>query len=345
MRPFRFAIIGTSGIAEMHWRCLQAEEGAEVVCFLASTPERARRAATKFGLPVYSLFEDMVSHHDLDAVSICTASGNHLEPTIRCVQHGLHVICEKPLEITVSRGREMVRAAKHAGVILAGIFQNRFNPNFQRLKLAVHRDDFGTLLKGSAYINWYRDQSYYAESPWKGTLKGDGGAALINQGIHTIDLLLQIMGEPVKVFAKTQTRIHDIEGEDLASAIITFENGAIGVIEGSTALYPGYPERLEIFGSKGSAILSGGTIVAWHEKGVSEDDKHESHSEKMGSGSSDPTGIEATLHKAQFQNFVAAIAGTTEPAVTGNDMLQALNLIEHIYLSSNEGREVDINPL
>ncbi len=188
---------------------------------------------------------------------------------------------------------------------LGVVFQNRFNEDYIRLKKAVSKGELGRLLMGNAYIKWFRDENYYASSQWKGTLKGDGGGALINQGIHTIDLLLDIMGEAESVYGQVKTALYDIEGEDLGTAVVSFKNGAMGNITGGTALYPGYPERLEVYGTEGSVILEGGKIVQWNIRGLEPDKKVTSEKQKI--GSADPMAIGHQLHLAQYKDMVAAI--------------------------------------
>ncbi len=187
----------------------------------------------------------------------------------------------------------------------------------------------GKLIMGTAAINWYREPSYYQTSDWKGTLKGDGGAALINQGIHTIDLLLDIMGEVEMVYGQIKTVVHAIEGEDLGVAVLNFKNGALGSITGGTSLYPGYPERLEIYGEKGSVILEAGKIAAWN---ILEGTMPEGLAEKQeASGSSDPMAIDFNLHLAQIRDMVEAIHEDRDPLVTGITGRRSLELILGIY--------------
>ncbi|MEX0882073.1 MAG: Gfo/Idh/MocA family oxidoreductase, partial [Cyclobacteriaceae bacterium] len=223
---------------------------------------------------------------------------------------------------------------------LGVIFQNRLKPGYLRMKEAVKAGKLGKLLMGTAAINWYRDPSYYASSSWKGTKEGDGGAALINQGVHTIDLLLDIMGEAEAVYGQVRTMVHPIEGEDVGTAIVNFKNGALGTITGGTALYPGNPERLEIYGEKGNIILEGGKIVTWNVKG--EENKFVAETDIGGSGASDPMAIDYKLHQGQVENMVAAVLEDRPPMVTGSDARRSLALILGIYDSSNSGKKIDL---
>jgi UDP-N-acetyl-2-amino-2-deoxyglucuronate dehydrogenase len=332
-----FGIIGTGAIAGLHAAAINACEDAELVAVCSSSPSRATEAATKFGVPADHDWDTFLNRKDIDIVAICTHSGNHLEPAIAAAKAGKHILLEKPIEVSVARATELIQVCKSAGVKLGVIFQNRLKPGYLQLKDAVNQGLLGKLLMGTAAINWYRDPSYYSSSSWKGTISGDGGAALINQGVHTIDLLLDIMGEARAVFGQVRTMVHDIEGEDVGAALINFKNGAIGTITGGTALYPGNPERLEIYGEKGNVILEAGKIVTWNVAGATGELPT---SEVGGSGASDPMAIDYRLHLGQVQDMVDAVRENREPMVTGEDARQSLALILGIYQSSREGKQV-----
>lgn len=332
-----FGIIGTGAIAGLHAAAIHACEDAELVAVCSSTEKRAKEASEKFGVPADYNWDTFLKRKDIDIVAICTHSGNHLEPAIAAAKAGKHILLEKPIEVSVERADELIEVCKSAGVMLGVIFQNRLKPGYLQLKEAVDKGLLGKLLMGTAAINWYRDPSYYSSSSWKGTIEGDGGAALINQGVHTIDLLLDIMGEASAVYGQVRTMVHDIEGEDVGAALINFKSGAIGTITGGTALYPGNPERLEIYGEKGNVILEAGKIVTWNVPGSTGELPT---SEIGGSGASDPMAIDYRLHLGQMQDMVDAVREDRNPMVTGQDARQSLALILGIYQSSREGKQV-----
>lgn len=335
---FRFCIVGTGSIAGLQIKAIREMDNAEVVGLCSSSEERAGAAEEKYGIKAYYDMEEMLDQEKPDAVILSTASGDHLNPCLLAAERGIHVLSEKPLEVTVERAEKMIDACRKHQVNLGCIFQSRFNPEFQKLKKAVDDGKLGDLLLGNAYIKWYRPSEYYSSSPWRGTLDGDGGAALINQGIHTIDLLQYVMGPVKSVYGHVQTRVHDIEGEDVGTAMIRFENGSQGVIEGGTALYPGYPERLEIFGSRGSIVMEGGHIIEWN---LMEEEKTEQSSGfSPGSGASDPLAIDFSLHQNQIRDFVESVREGKDPAVTGEEGLKALALIRAIYESSEKGEKI-----
>lgn len=333
-----FGIVGTGAIAAHHAAAIRAFEGSELIAVCSSSRSRAEKAQEKFQVKAYSDISEFLENDAIDVVCICTESGNHMEPGIASAKAGKHVLLEKPIEVSLDRADQLIRACDSSGVKLAVIFQNRFKAGYQKVKEALNHGVLGKLIMGTAAINWYREPSYYQTSDWKGTLKGDGGAALINQGIHTIDLLLDVMGEVDQVYGQVKTAVHQIEGEDVGVAVLNFKNGALGTITGGTALYPGYPERLEIYGEKGSVILEAGKITAWNIKG--EEMPAEIASAEERSGSSDPMAIDFNLHLAQIRDMVEAIHEDKDPLVTGLTGRRSLELILGIYQSSKEGKPI-----
>jgi len=332
----KIGIIGTGAIALKHAQAIGSLGNAELVGLFNPNPVSAAKAQGKFSVPVFSNWEEFTALPDLDAICICTPSGMHLEPALKAIQAGKHVFVEKPIEVTLTRADQLIRAAQSKDVKLGVVFQNRFSPDFMQLKEAVKKGVFGRILMGNAAVNWFRDSNYYSSSQWKGTIEFDGGGALINQAIHTLDLLLEVMGEVESVFGKVKTTLYPIEGEDLGAALVNFKSGAMGTITAGTSLYPGYPERLEIYGTDGSAILEGGKLTAWNVRGT------ESPIAKTGltsaSGSSDPNAIGFELHAAQWKDFLKSIETGNQPEVDGPKSRKSLELIRAIYHSSKEER-------
>ena len=209
----KIGIIGTGAIAGIHAAAIKAIKNVELVAVCSSSPARAQEAETRLGVLGYSDISAFLAHPELDVVCVCTASGRHLEPALAAAKAGKHLMIEKPIEVTLDRADQLIQACQSAGVKLAVIFQNRFSSDYQKLKFASDAGLFGRILMGNAYVNWFRNDEYYTKSDWKGTIAIDGGGAFINQGIHTIDLLLDLMGEVSEVFGKVQTAYHEIEGE------------------------------------------------------------------------------------------------------------------------------------
>jgi len=337
-QTLNFAIVGTGSIAGHFFKSITELDDCKVSAVCSSSPERALIAEEKFGVKAYYDVDTMLDKAEVDVVCICTASGDHLEPALAAASRGKHVLCEKPLEINLSRIDQMISACKSADVKLGCIFQNRYSEDFLRLHKAVLGGMLGKLVAVNAFVQWYRDDAYYGDSPWRGTLKGDGGGALINQGIHTVDLFQLIGGKISEVHGVVRTTTHDIEGEDLAMGTVVFENGALGQIQASTSMWPGYPERLEVFGEKGSIILEGGRLKYWNIQGVPPFEKQEE--KKGGSGSSDPMAISHQLHKTQIEDFANAIRTGGDPAIDGAEGRKSVALIEAIFRSSVEHKIV-----
>ncbi|QDH80214.1 Gfo/Idh/MocA family oxidoreductase [Echinicola soli] len=336
--PIKFGIIGTGAIAEKHASAINELDSTALVAVCSSSAERAKQAELQFQVKGYDDLKDFLTHPGLEVVCICTASGEHLEPTVMAAQAGKHVLVEKPIEISIERANAMIQACKENDVKLGVIFQNRFNEGYLLLRAAVKSGQLGSLLMGNAYIKWFRGREYYESSHWKGTISGDGGGAFINQGIHTIDLLLDIMGDANTVFGKVKTALYDIEGEDIGTSLVTFKNGALGNITAGTSLYPGYPERLEIYGTEGSVILEAGKIVAWSVK--DQESKAENAAQEPSSGAADPMAIGHALHLMQIEDMVMSIQENKPPLVTGEIAKKSLAMILGIYESSKTGKEI-----
>jgi len=334
-----FGIVGAGMISAFHAQCIKEIAGARLVAIADKIPEKARQAGEKYGVDHYDDYHKMFQRDDINVINICTPSGLHLEPALAAAQAGKHLIIEKPLEITLDRVDQIINTCKKAKVKLACIFQRRFDNAAQKLKQAVENNQLGRIILGDAYIKWFRTHKYYADAKWRGTLAIDGGAALMNQSIHTIDLLQWIMGPVQSIFGKVGTFTHDIEGEDIGLAILTFKNGAVGVIEGSTSAYPGFPSRLEIHGEKGTVIISDRNITTWEIEGEAEKPA-ELFAQEAGSGSSDPTKINVEGHKPQIEDMINAIYEGRDPTLGGSEARKAVQIITSIYESSKTGKVI-----
>jgi len=270
-----------------------------------------------------------------------------MEPAVAAAKAGKHVIVEKPLDVTLKRCDAIVSACAAAGVTLATIFPSRFHESAQVLKRAVEQGRFGRLTIGDAYVKWYRTQQYYDSGAWRGTWALDGGGALMNQAIHSVDLLLWLMGPVAEVTAHTATLAHQrIEVEDVAMATLRFANGALGVIEATTTAYPGALKRIEIHGSEGSAVLEEEDIKTWAFAKATARDK--SLLERMagktqtGGGAADPAAIGHHGHTAMFKDVLKAISGGTQPLIDGAEGRRSVEVILAIYKAGESGRSVTL---
>jgi predicted dehydrogenase len=317
-----------------------------VACF-NRTPEKADKFAEEFGCQAYHSLDAMLADDKVDAVAITTASGAHMEPAIAAAKASKHVIIEKPLEVTLKRCDQIINACEKYGVKLSTVFQSRFHDSSLKMKQAVDTGRFGTLTLGDAYVKWWRSQEYYDSGAWRGTWKLDGGGALMNQAIHTVDLLMWLMGPVAKVQAFTATLAHKrIEVEDVAAATLTFANGALGVIEASTGVYPGYLKRIELHGTRGSAVLEEEDIKSWEfaDKARGDDAILEAMKNKKssGGGAADPAAIGHHGHAKQFQDFVKSIKNDTTPAIDGPEARKSVEVILAIYQSAKTGKAVKL---
>lgn len=333
MSKVGIGIIGTGSIVNTYKKCIDELEDAQLVALFTKSSSRIQEAEKEFGVPVFSSMDEFLQS-EIDLVCVCNESGRHGEAIKAAAQKGKHVLSEKPLETTPEKIDEVIAFCKAQNVKLGCTLQNRCSVDYERIVEAVHSGKLGKLVMGNAHINWYRPESYYADSDWKGTFEFDGGAAFINQGIHTIDLLLHLMGPVKSVFGKVATLVHTIEGEDVGAGILNFQNGAIGTITAGTALYPGYPERIEIYGEKGSILLEGGKIKAWNIKDVPA--PKIASGENGGSGAADPTAIGHQNHKKVLADMIEAIQNDRPPMVDGSEARKAVAVITAIYESSKK---------
>lgn len=346
---YGFGIIGCGMIANFHARAIREIAGAKLVACFNPTAPKAEKLAAEYGCTAYTDLSLMLKHPGLEIVTIGSPSGAHLEPCLAAAAAGKHVIVEKPLEVTLERCDRMIDACKKAGVHLATIFPSRYHASSRLMKRAVDQGRFGTLALGDAYVKWFRTQQYYDSGAWRGTWKLDGGGALMNQAIHSVDLLLWLMGPVVEVSACTATLAHErIEVEDTAVAHLRFANGALGVIEATTAGFPGSLKRIELTGSAGTAILEEEDIIKWHfAETTSEDDQIRQEMlgrNKTGGGAADPAAIGHHAHAALFRDVVDAIQANRPSNIDGYEGRRSVELILAIYESAKSGQRVRLNP-
>ena len=336
-------IIGTGNIAETHANAVLAANGARLVACYNHNAAKGDAFASRFGIRSYHDLDGFLSDADVDIVMIATPSGAHLEPALSAIESGKKaVIVEKPMEITTARCDAMIEAAERKGVLLAGIFQSRFFEASKVIKKAIDEGRFGRLTLLDAQFKWLRTQDYFDSVPWRGIKDKVGGGILMNQGIHAIDLMEWFGGDVADVSARTALLGHSgIDVEDTAAAVLRFRNGAIGIIEGTSASYPGFLKRVEICGTDGSAILEEESIKAWQFRDERPEDeeirKRFSSKTSSGGGASDPMGIAADGHIAELQDVVDALNEGREPFITGREAMKAVALIEAIYKSADEG--------
>jgi len=340
-----FGIVGAGMISRFHAKALADVRGGTLVACADTAPGRAAALAKEFNCKGYDNVQAMLDDPAVEAVTIGTPSGAHMEPAVAAAKAGKHVIVEKPLEITLKKCDAIINACDKAGVKLAAIFPSRFHESSKLMKQAVEAGRFGRLTLGDAYVKWFRTQQYYDSGAWRGTWALDGGGALMNQAIHTVDLLAWLMGPVVEVQAYTATLAHErIEVEDVAVATLRFANGALGVLEATTAAFPGYLKRIELHGSEGSAVLEEEDLKHWDFAKKQRSDaavlRQMAGRTKTGGGAADPSAIGHHGHTMQIQDFIDAIRKDRAPAVDGPQGRTSVEIILAIYKSAQSGKKV-----
>jgi len=349
----RFGIIGCGVIGRLHAEAITSLPDAQLVAVADIIPERAQELAEKYHVKPYSDFHEMLAREQLDVVDICTPSGQHGEEAILVMRSRRHVIVEKPMDISREAIEEMLRVQQEAGVKLAVISQHRFDPVTREVHDLVEEQAFGRLVLGNAVIPWWRSQAYYDSGAWRGTWELDGGGVLMNQSIHSIDLLQWLMGPVKSVFAYTDTLVHRMETEDVAVAVLRFANGALGTISATTGAYPGASTRIEIYGDKGSALIEDDHLSYLH---LARDDSEEvgpygagaakraQHTQTTDkSAAQDPAALAIRSHISQIADMMRAIRADSTPLLDGYGAKHPVEIILAIYESARTHQEVTLS--
>jgi UDP-N-acetyl-2-amino-2-deoxyglucuronate dehydrogenase len=345
----RFGVIGL-GIGQSHIRAIQEEPDAELAA-VASTDEAAlRRTAEQNGVPGYLDYYDLLARDDVDVVCVCVPSGLHAEVGIAAAKAGKHVLCEKPLDISLERADALIAACQEAGVQLGAVFQNRFHPVSQAIKQAIDSGRLGRIVYADTHLYWYRAESYFTggdPAGWHGTWKMDGGGAFINQGVHSVDLIQWLAGPVASVYTKAGTFTHNIQTEDVGTALLTFQSGALGNITCTTSAYPGLTSDFHFVGEKGSIVVRDLSVVTWRIKQDSREAEEaeeraiiERYSTTGPNPSFDPRVVGG--HRAHISDMVGAVREGRPPKLDGVGARPGLALALAILESARTGREVEV---
>ena len=336
-----FAIVGCGVIAPTHARCIAELTGTKLTAVCDVVEVRARRLVETYPADVYTDYTEMLKRDDIEVVNVTTPSGMHADVGIAMAQAGKHVIVEKPMDVSLAKADALIEACREADVRLSVISQHRFDPAVIELKQAVLANKLGQLNFGGAHTKWYRTQEYYDSDAWRGTWALDGGGALINQSIHYVDLLQYIMGPVAEIYACSACRAHErIEVEDIAVAAVRFRSGALGLIEGNTAAYPGLCARLDIYGTDGSVVIENDLVKEWHlRSGEACPAEAGAGQVIVGTSSAD---IWHLSHRRQIQDMVEAIREHRQPLVDGAEGRKPLEIILAIYESARTGKAVSL---
>ena len=341
-KKLKIGIVGCGTIADIHAQAIHKSKNSELHSVFSRNEKNAKRCAEKYGVKWVTNWEHFISDSELNAVSVCTPSGNHLDYSVKAAEAGKHVIIEKPIEVTLGRATTLIEKCKQNHVKLAVIYQSRFVAEMQKLKTQLENRVIGDIFMADATVKWYRGQEYYDGGVWRGTFKLDGGGVLINQAIHTIDLLQWFLGDVDTVYGKTGTFTHsNIEGEDNAVAVLRFKNGVLATLEASTSVVPAQSRKIEIHGTKGTVEIIDNEVKIIV-GGESQNDNSET--EKQTTGADSPlAGFSIEPHKKQFEAIVAAINLNIEPPVSGSDSLKSLAIVLAVYESAKTGEAIKID--
>lgn len=335
-------IMGGGGISDTHARAAREIEGLQVAAFYGDNPEKTAQLAERYGGTVYRDLESFLAHDALDLVIIGSPSALHAQQGIAAARRGLHVLTEKPIDVTTAQADALIKECERAQVKLGVCFQDRVAPDIARLKQLIDAGRIGKPIVCSGHVKWYRPPEYYANSRWRGRRALDGGGALMNQGVHTIDLLLWLLGDVERVYARTLTALHTIEVEDTVVATLEFRNGAVGTVEAATSIYPGYQRRVEVSGREGTIIMEHDRIVKADLRTPGPTLVTPSAGDSNASASS-PIVTDVSGHRRLIEDFLQAIETGGRPICDGAEGRRSVELIEAIYESSRRGLPVSLS--
>lgn len=344
-KPIGVGIAGLGNISDVHAQAVTQSDKGRLVSACSSSKDKVREFSDKHRIKGYTSYSEFLSHPDLDLVSVCTPTGTHLNFAETAAEAGKHIVVEKPVEVSLDRAKRLIDCCRSNDVKLAVIYQSRFTEDAINMKNALKRGDIGDIFMVNASVKWYRDQEYYTSAPWRGTLLLDGGGAVINQSIHTIDLLQWMLGDADTIHAFKGTFTHGaIEGEDNAVASFRLDSGIIGTFAASTSVTPPLPRKIEIHGSRGTAILDDSTFRLTNTDTDTSSGK--ARPAEAASGSASPlANFKAEAHTNQFNEIFEAVLSDREPPVTGKDSLKSLAFVTALYQSAKNGQPVSVREL
>lgn len=340
MKTWGFGIIGCGTIADFHMKAISEIDNVKLVAISDRKEVHAKAIAEREQCDWTTNYQELLTRDDIDVISLTTGSGSHAAIGLEVLEAGKHLFVEKPMSMKASEAEALAAKAAEKGLMISVVSQRRFEPQNQQIHQAISQGALGKLLLLEVKTPFYRTQEYYDSSAWRGTIAEDGGA-LMNQGIHQIDLLLWMGGAVKSVSGKVATQTHAMEAEDIGLGLLQFENGALGTIMSSTSIQPGFAPQLNIYGEKGSIKLEGTEIVHWSVPGIPAPEAGQAVS--SGGGVSDPKAISHVYHRLQMVNVVHSLDNNKQPIVTAEDGRRSVAVIEAIYESSSTGQTVNLN--
>jgi UDP-N-acetyl-2-amino-2-deoxyglucuronate dehydrogenase len=339
MKTWGIAVIGCGTIADFHLSAVQQLENAKLIAISDRKEAKAKEIGERENCFWTTDYKQILNHPDVDIVCLTTGSGSHARIGLDVLHADKHLLVEKPLAMTVEEAEQMIQLADMKGLLLSVVSQRRFEPQHQTVKQLIDQGALGKLLYFEISCPYYRTQAYYDSASWRGTITEDGGA-LMNQGIHSIDLLLWFAGPVESVCGKVATQVHNMEAEDIGISIVKFRSGALGNIMASTNIQPGFLPSLHIYGEKGTIKIEGTAITHWTVSDFSKPENLEDVS--VGGGGSDPRSISNEYHKLQLTDFIEALSEGRTPQITGMDGKRSIQLIHAIYEASKKGLEITL---
>jgi predicted dehydrogenase len=333
----KVGLLGGGNISDTHARAARAIPGVEIAAIYGANREKAERLAQAYGGTVYDDIERFLDHRPLDIVAIGSPSGLHADQAIAAIRRGIHVLSEKPLDVTTAKVDAVIAAADRGGVKVGVFFQDRLKPDIAAMKSMIVSGQLGKPLFAAGHVRWYRPPEYYTTSRWRGTRALDGGGALMNQAIHTVDVLQWLFGPVARVGGRTATLLHSIQTEDTAAAVLEFESGALGIIEATTSSYPGYARRVDVSGSEGTLILEGDKLVATdlRARGTQASTVP---AEPPPENAASATVSDSVPHQRIFEDFIRAIRENAVPVCDAREARPSVAIIEAIYRSAESGK-------
>jgi len=336
---YKIGILGGGNISDSHLRAALEIKEFEITGVCGSNMEKTGRLAGMAGVPAFADENRFFTECPMDIVAIGSPSGLHASQGIAAASRGINVLVEKPIDVTTAKADQLINACEKAGVKLGIFFQDRVSDGAQQLKSLFGNGTLGKPVLATAHVKWYREPEYYSKSKWRGTWSLDGGGSIMNQGIHTLDLLIWLLGNPRQVFGYARTMLHDIETEDTAVAVIEFESGALATYEATTSAYPGQPRKIHLTGSQGTASLVDNKLADISLLG---DKKKENKNKGPGKpeNASSPVVSDVSGHRRIMEDFISAIRDNRPPLCDGKDARRSLDLACAIYESSQTGNPV-----
>ncbi len=341
VKKIGYAVVGL-GVGRSHVKAAAASEHADLIAVCDLIPEKLEKCKADYPyILTYTDFAEMLKNPDIDIVSIAVPSGDHAKLAIEAMEAGKNVLIEKPIDITVAAALSIEEARKRTGMTAGVVHQNRNNANMKPMMEALARGDFGNIFYGDFEVKWYRTQKYYDDGGWRGTWEMDGGGSLMNQAVHTVDLMQWIMGDVESVTSQIGIYAHKIDTEDFTASLIKFKSGAVATFVSTTNAYEVGVTAIKVYGTKGSIECNGDTVQLWRREGAPEDE--EEYMLKNYSGNSAAAALDPTLctgHTSMVEDIIAAVRDKRDPQIVPLEAVKSVRIVNAVYESAKTGKTI-----